>query len=344
VRPPPRRRSAPANNADRAMIPIVLCVDVEPDQREPEPGLETRWDGWDWAYARFGSLRERLRTLTGQAAHFAWFLRIDPQIERLHGDAAFIARRDCARFDALHGAGDDIGLHPHFWRRDAEDRRWIADFADRAWVRRVISEAAARFRETLGFAPASFRAGDALIDNAIVRALAGLGIGYDLTVEPGRRPESWARELPRSRGRFPDLRRVSREPYRPARRDFRRAGRFFPPRLWVVPVSTTPLPGGEDSDFTALNLALPWNAAVFDAQIAGRAAPFLVVVLRAGDLAQPHWRANFETNLDTLLAHPRAATFTFVTPAALVAWHRAPKATRGGARKPDGGGSGNRPV
>lgn len=317
------------------MIPIVLCIDVEPDLREPEPGVETRWDGWDWTYSRFATLRERLRTLTGRPAHFAWFLRIDPQIERLHGDAAFIAQRDRARLESLRAAGDDIGLHPHFWRRDTEDRRWFTDFADRAWVRGVIDGAVLRFRESLGFAPASFRAGDALIDDAIVRALPKHGIRHDLTVEPRRRPESWAAELPQSRGPFPDTRCAPRVPYRPSRRDYRRAGRLFPRQFWIVPISMTRMHGADETHFTAVNLALPWSAATFEALLAE--SPFAVLVLRAGDLAQPRWRTNFEANLEMLLGPRRAVNIALVTPAALVAWHT-------GRAAANGGGTRNRPV
>ena len=65
----------------------------------------------------------------------------------------------------------------------------------------------------------------------------------------------------------------------------------------------------------------------------GGHAPFMVAVMRAGDLSQGHWRANFEANSEVLFGHPRAREFAFVTPAGLVAWHR--------ARKPDGGGTRN---
>ena len=66
--------------------------------------------------------------------------------------------------------GDEIGLHPHFWRRDAEDRGWVTDFADRAWVERVITDSVTLFRDSLGFAPTSFRAGDGLIDGVEPKA------------------------------------------------------------------------------------------------------------------------------------------------------------------------------
>ena len=84
-----------------------------------------------------------------------------------------------------------------------------------------------------------------------------------------------------------------------------------------------PLAGAGAGEVTALNMVLPWPPGAFDHLLAARAAPFLVVVFRSGDLAEERWRDGFTRNLETLLAHERAGGFAFVTPAELIAWHRA---------------------
>jgi hypothetical protein len=61
-----------------ASLPIVLCIDIEPDRRmvarrraEPLLGLEK-------LMTLLPGLRDRVAALTGVAPSFTWVLRMDP--------------------------------------------------------------------------------------------------------------------------------------------------------------------------------------------------------------------------------------------------------------------------
>ena len=193
------------------MIPVVFCIDVEPDEREPAAGVPARWEGWAATQAIFGALRTRLRAANRRTARFNWFVRIDPQIAALHGDPAYIATRDRARFAALAAEGDTVGLHPHLFRRDPGGD-WFVDYGDRAWIRRVFVEATGAFRNAFGRARMEFAIGDGWTSDATMALLASLGFRYDLTLEPGRLPQSWLDAIPNARGEFPSLETVPRAP------------------------------------------------------------------------------------------------------------------------------------
>src|SRR5688572_31113353 len=67
-------------------LPVLLCFDVEPDDRH----VEGRPESWPGAEATPGMLerwRRRLSRATARPARFSWFLRLDPQIAELYGTA-----------------------------------------------------------------------------------------------------------------------------------------------------------------------------------------------------------------------------------------------------------------
>jgi hypothetical protein len=124
-------------DASQPEIPVVLCFDVEPDEREV--GLEIgSWLGFERLIGRIGSLRQELATLTSRPVRFNWFLRMDPQIAESHGRVGWVAERYWDQLQGLRAAGDGIGVHPHCWRWSAERKRWIADHGDPDWVDHCI--------------------------------------------------------------------------------------------------------------------------------------------------------------------------------------------------------------
>src|SRR5262245_15611630 len=81
----PEPSVATSSHRDHGKRPVLLCVDVEPEGRAIDPEAPVDWDGFEQVHEYLAGLRPRLAAATGHPAHFSWFLRMDPQIERVHG-------------------------------------------------------------------------------------------------------------------------------------------------------------------------------------------------------------------------------------------------------------------
>jgi hypothetical protein len=155
----------------------VLCVDVEPDERTPT-ACGARWDGADRLFEDDTWLRSRLST-----GVINWFLRIDHQVEVLHGDDCWAAAHYAATLGRLLERGDELGAHPHAWR--FADDSWSMCGTDE-WSVDNARRALAGFESVFGHAPPSFRYGDRFVSDAVVDLLhATPGVVVDLTLEPG---------------------------------------------------------------------------------------------------------------------------------------------------------------
>jgi hypothetical protein len=216
------------------MLPAILCIDIEPDGRAIDPDVPLDWAGFEAILPRIEEFREAASN--GAPAHVSWFVRLDPQVAHVYGSAQWPLRRYRREIDRLRGAGDEIGLHVHTWRR--ERGAWIEDYVDSQWVGHCVELSFRAYREELGSGCRSFRFGDRWMDSATMRRIAKLGARYDLTVEPG--PLAWGPPEPEIRWRFPDCSWAPREPYHPSRLDFRRRGKVGALPLWVLPITTAP--------------------------------------------------------------------------------------------------------
>lgn len=115
-------------------IPMLICIDVEPDERTLAARARPDWTGFEESYEIFGRLRQRLEIATGSPPYFSWFLRMDPQITHTCGSAHWVVTRYPRLIENLHAAGDELGLHTHAWRWDEHSQGWIADFGDQNWI------------------------------------------------------------------------------------------------------------------------------------------------------------------------------------------------------------------
>src|SRR2546425_4997123 len=97
-------------------IPIIICIDVEPDEREIDSTAAIDWAGFERVFEFFSVFRSRLEKETQAPAHFSWFMRMDPQIEHTYGLSWWVAERYREAIAQLERAGDEIGLHTHGWR------------------------------------------------------------------------------------------------------------------------------------------------------------------------------------------------------------------------------------
>ncbi|MBV8855370.1 MAG: hypothetical protein JOZ02_00280 [Acidobacteria bacterium] len=317
-------------------IPVIICHDVEPDYRQISPDTGEDWEGFSETVQFFDALRGRLAEVTGAPAHFNWFFRMDPQIERVYGSPGWAAERYGELVARLERAGDEFGLHTHAWRWDEGLGCWVTDHGSRQWVEHCVRTAFDAFRKAFGRPCVSFRFGDHWMNNETLDLLESLGVRFELTVEPGRipRPYPWDKSPD---GWLPDYVRVPRRPYRPSRRDFRTHGPEGGRDLWAIPVSTGKEPGrftaikraaaalGVDlrkrNDTVPLNLELnaPLFRALTESWLDAAEEKYLGLIMRSDACLPARARAHVEANLDYILTHPLAGSFRFTTSAEALA-------------------------
>ena len=216
-------------------IPILICIDVEPDERAFEPHHSAAWTGFPASYELFSRFRESLQAITDAPVGFSWFLKMDPQIATTHGSAAWVVERYRDLIQKLESAGDHFGLHVHPWRWDELAHSWIEDFANQSWVHECLQVGVSAFQTALDRPCRSFRFGDRWMNDAAMAFLERLGIGFDLSLEPGKK----GNDIPESfRGDFPDATAVPLKPYHPSRADFTKVGTDDGYNLWCIPISS----------------------------------------------------------------------------------------------------------
>ena len=317
-------------------IPVIMCIDVEPDTREIDPRDRSDWTGFVRAYQFFKQLRPKLESATRAPVRFSWFLRMDPQIEHTYGSPSWVVARYPEIFRELNSAGDELGLHTHAWRWDDPSGRWVVDHANQEWIEHCVRGSFLAFREAIGRPCHSFRFGDHWMNNETMRLLEELGARFDLTIEPGRKK-------PRHRngeiftGALPNYQRVPRHPYRPSPANFKEPG--FPEArgLQVIPLSTAK--PGWPTMRRLLNIRrtakyclsafidpLPLNPCfdvqdfcqMMDSILYRRKDSYLAPVVRVDGFRQVPEMHNIEKNFDRILNHRLAERFVFVNPATAV--------------------------
>jgi hypothetical protein len=332
----PRRRDDPAS---AGAVPVVLCIDCEPDPRVFDPTDAPPFEGYVRVHEFLEHWRDTAERVTGAPVKLNWFFRMDPQIAESYGSASAFVDRHPAEFERLHDAGDGFGVHPHAWRWDRGRDSWVEDLADASWVRECLEVSVETFRDTVGRAPL-LRFGDGFLDDALVDAADALGIRHDLTLEPGRSehpvPETADGEIVTAW--IPDHRRVPRHPYQPARADYRRAASRAGERsraITLMPLSCGPRwlgssvrgrlaarrdqgAGWRQRDILYLALC-DWTgpdpiSAMLRRTLDAQRRPYLALAIRTDWALRPDHRRNVERGLDALLAQHERNPLVFCTP------------------------------
>jgi hypothetical protein len=178
----------------------------------PHPGdLD---DNWQALLARIPVLRQRLARSPFVSRHGAlpltWLLRADRQVLELHGDAAYYFRRfePAARSEQAHGS--EIGWHPHLYRWEESSGRW------RSYLREdddleVLAESLEALRQLADVR--GVRTGWDYHSNRLMAFFDSAGLLADASAIPG--------SVHGGDG-FHDWRGAPRQPYSPARSDYRR--------------------------------------------------------------------------------------------------------------------------
>lgn len=316
----------------KTQIPVLICIDIEPDQRKLDPKARVDWTGFEKSYEFFRELRPRLENATGSPVHFSWFLRMDPQITHIYESPDWVVTRYRRLIKELEATGDELGLHAHANRWDEHSKDWIADYRNQEWVDHCVRSSFEAFQTSLDRQCRSFRFGDHWMNNQTMDLLERLGTRFDLTTEFGASTPRMAGET--FTGAFPDYTRLPQVPYHPRRNDFRKRSRWRGRDLWIVPISAgstasaTTFPAGRWPAWLAsrrslpdkyMSLILSFDPPTFS-RIANRllrvlSSPYLALPARADMALEGLQRFNLERNIEYLQSHPRIKDFVFQTPA-----------------------------
>jgi hypothetical protein len=313
-------------------IPAVVCVDVEPDPRDVDRARpEEPWHGFEVLRQVFSRFRRALAARTGTPAHFAWFIRMDPQVAEVYGSPTWALSTYRRFVDEARAQGDELGIHPHSFRWEESRRAWINDHGNQSWVEHCVRMSVAAFEDALGSRCVSSRLGDRLMNDATVRLLEELGVRFDLTLEPGKPEVAGLVAGEPSTGRLPDLTMIPRRPYRPSLHDFRLPDSNRESGLWMLPVTTRRLSpllrharrvfcrlSGLEllTDVVSLSLALRpvlFRDVLDGATTDGGMNP-LVFVLRSDSAVNAREEGRLLANLAYLLTDRIAGRLVFVTP------------------------------
>jgi len=205
---------------------VVMSCDTDPDRERLLDGVppgSLSWRGMTEGIPAVKSLLRGVVDSTGREPVFTWLLRADGQIRQVHGEYGWVVRAYESFLRSLQRSGDELGWHPHFWRRDTETSRWFQEVNDVDWQVEMLREAHGDLATCFPGAPKSVRMGWGYHNNRTYRALGELGVAVDLSAVPGYRTLTGAPPA-RTENLF-DWHSTPRTPFKPSLVDYRRAAR-----------------------------------------------------------------------------------------------------------------------
>ena len=314
----------------------MINVDVEPDPFHPVS--PDPWYGFEAAYRYLTDLRPVLEDRTGAAVRFCWFLRMDPAIEVIYGDAQYVARSYEKLLGDLMEHGDEIGLHTHLYRWLPSKKSWRLNFYDQQWIDDCVQSSLSAYAEAFGGQCSSIRFGF-WINHHTVELLNRSGVRYDLSLNPGQRPR-WRFELSdHPIGWYPSLLNIPREPYHPSRTDFRRMDSQDSMEITMIPLTITAQHGisgirdlvgrslgilGSGFQYADRSLLVSLDVGagsginfgqMVDQVLNATANPYLSLIVRSCFGTRPDVFSRVQESFDYLLNNPNCNRLVFSTPA-----------------------------
>jgi hypothetical protein len=221
---------------------IVIACDVDPDRDTFIPGQKPDRLEWKGMLEGIPRGKEAVRVLSDRDGHvpvFTWCLRVDHQIKQLCGSYEHVLSTHSGFLKSLEQSGDELGWHPHFWRRDDQAGKWYQELADPTFQIQMLEEAFAAFKRILPDGAVSARMGWAYHNNETYATMARLGVKIECSAIPGMRilpPNDQIHD-----DGYYDWYGTPDEPYYPSSADFRRPPRPGEAeiRLLEVPVFMT---------------------------------------------------------------------------------------------------------
>jgi len=315
-------------------IPILFCIDTEPDDRLVSRDDPPPWEGLQATHELLTQYRPRFEAATGSPVHYTWFYRLDPQIELCYGSPAWPFTHYRNYLDDFLEAGDEIGLHPHAWRWDDERNAWVADHGNQPWIDECVRMAGNTYADVIGRPPESVRFGDKFYNEASSKLNEELGFRYDLTAEPGTEAQEAivmdGTEL--YTGRLGDFTNMPTYPYRRSETDWKKSDNNRTDGMWIIPLSTG-VPESVKGRLKRQALSLigesrpvprtmtlkagrHWQtvALLADRILRKLERPYLAFAMRTDDPNNPDKRPHIDSLFEFLINHPRANEFSFSRP------------------------------
>lgn len=316
--------------APQRKIPIIFCIDVEPDDFFIDRQSPKTWVGYEKTWEFFQETRSEFERISRQPVRYSWFFRMDPQIGETYGAPDWAVKQYRKQIEQCHGRGDHFGIHTHAYRWDEQIGDWIVDHGNQEWIEHCINVAFDTYRKAFGFGCESFRFGDGWMNHPTLCFLESLGVKFDLTLEPGQSGCPTAHPGHPFTGSIPDLHGLPERPYRFSRVDFKVADRRRKTGMWLIPSSVAPLYPPRASWMASLTrssrrdtcqyrtLNLVFDARCFqnglDHVLCSHRKPYLALPVRSDGTVKTEQRRNLHRNIAYLLNHPFARRFVFCTP------------------------------
>ena len=318
-------------------IPVILCIDVEPDpflvnRFNPEP-----WVGYEGTQGYLATMRTRFEEATGSPVHYTWCFRMDPQVAESYGSQTWGVDRYPEFTKEIEQHGDELGTHTHAYRWLEDQQTWLDDLGNQDWINYCVEMSLDAHMKAFGQPCRTFRFGNFWMNNATLNLLEKRGIHYEMTVEPGLSPHypGILFEKGCSIGARPDYRYVPRVPYEPSEADFLKPGRQGSRSLKIIPLTSGYLRYGMNirarwrhlrengvnlrRQYTPLSMWKNWQApntyeTLLDRAISSQANPYLAFAIRSSIGTGRSFKF-VDHCLNALLKHPKRKRFVFSTPA-----------------------------
>jgi hypothetical protein len=313
-------------------VPVLLLIDVEPDGFFIDRTKKAPWAGFERALEIMADLRPLLAQKTSRTAHFTWLVRADPQVaETYHSSAwAFEYYRDA--LTELLAAQDEVGLHVHAYRWDAQGNCWIEDYGNQAWVNHCIHLGVRAFEKFFQRKPPSFSMGMDWTNQATIELVSELQIGCEFSTILGKEVQPFP-PFGTYTGVAPDCSRIPQRPYRPSQTDFLAPAAHHEDGTWIFPRSSRvarierswkrklfdlvrllPAPPPCTRKFFLQDDPADLRVGI-DEMLSHLRRPYLTFAVRTHEFTKPDRIATIRRNLDSALEHPAAERFVFTTPA-----------------------------
>ena len=308
-------------------VPAFLSIDVEPDAFQLSHNEAPAWGGFDAMVPFIESLRARLSDFSDAAPVFGWYLRTDPQIAETYGRADHALQFYADRIEKFRSAGDYIGVHSHPLRWSAPHHAWVHDLSDGQWLSDCTASALDVFAKATGTPARHFRfGGGGTLSNEIVDAAEVRGVVVDLSLEPvagwGLITSAYTTSVDTSPiiGNFISCEGAPREPYQPARDEFRVCLAYGRRSIFLIPLSSVLASNQSDLTPTAHMLypSVPWPSPGYFwdlalCQIMSMERPYLSLAVRT-DKHDMRLTADVRKVFEALPNHPIAKHLRWIDP------------------------------
>lgn len=166
-------------------IPVLNCIDVEPDSSAAEIGHFKPWLAYEKMHRYLSRWRSSISKKTGSHAHFVWFYRIDSQIQRVYGSLGWPLEHYNKLIHESLARGDEIGIHPRFVQWDDIYEEWRFLESTSYFCKENLLSSLQAYHQALGIPCRALRLDDNFWENELLDFALRQGIQYDVnTLQP----------------------------------------------------------------------------------------------------------------------------------------------------------------